>query len=327
MQFRTELSIKPSPTPISLERGILTLGSCFADVIGQRLLRNKAKVLVNPFGTVFNPLSTHSLLRRIITQDAVGLQEGLVGRQGQWFHYDFHSSFTSPQPEALIQQLENSIQETHIFLQKTRHLLLTWGTAYVYERQDSGRSVSNCHKVPQKQFNKRLLSVNEISQDLQETLDLLYSYFPAMQVVLTVSPVRHLKDTLELNSVSKSTLRLASHVVQEQNAHVTYFPAYELLLDDLRDYRFYGTDLLHPSPMAQDYIWDKFAGAYLAQDFTQFMQEWQQVQRDLAHRPFSPESPSHQKFLRQLLAKLETLASKVNVQKEIDLVRQQLLHS
>ncbi|AMM50081.1 hypothetical protein TH61_01295 [Rufibacter sp. DG15C] len=325
MQFRTELSVSQSPTPISLGHGILTLGSCFAEVIGQRLLGHKAKVLVNPFGTIFNPLSAHSLLRRIITQNVEGLQGGLLERQGQWFHYDFHSSFTSSQPEALLQLLEKAISDAHAFLQDTQHLLLTWGTAFVYERQDTGQSVSNCHKVPQKQFNKRLLSVTEITQDLQETLDLLYSHFPAMQVVLTVSPVRHLKDTLELNSVSKSTLRLASHILQEQNTQVSYFPAHELLLDDLRDYRFYSSDLLHPSTMAEEYIWDKFAAAYLAEDFTQFLQVWQQVQRDLAHRPFSPESASHQKFLHQLLTKLQSISSQVDVQKEIASVKSQLI--
>lgn len=323
MQFRTELTIPPTSAPISLGQGILTLGSCFAEVIGQQLRQNKATVLVNPFGTVFNPLSCHALLKRIITQETKELEQGLLERQGQWFHYDFHSSFTASQPEALLQQLEEAIRGAHAFLGHTQHLLLTWGTAFVYERQDTGHAVSNCHKVAQKQFTKRLLTVPEIERDLEDTLNLLQTRFPEIHVILTVSPVRHLKDTLPLNSVSKSTLRLAAHLAQEHKEAVSYFPAYELLLDDLRDYRFYSTDLLHPSQMAETYIWQKFVDTYLNAGFQQFIQEWQQIKQDLNHRPFAPESPSHQQFLQRLEAKLHHLSPRIDVTQELAQVRGQ----
>lgn len=324
MQFRTELNIPPAAAPISLGQGLLTLGSCFAEVIGQQLLQNKATVLVNPFGTVFNPLSCHALLKRIITQETKGLEQGLVERQGQWFHYDFHSSFTASQPDVLLLYLEEAIKVAHNCLQHTQHLLLTWGTAFVYERQDTGHPVSNCHKVPQKQFTKRLLTVPEIQDDLEDALNLLQTHFPGIHVILTVSPVRHLKDTLPLNSVSKSTLRVAAHFMQEQNEGVSYFPAYELLLDDLRDYRFYSADLLHPSEMAETYIWQKFVATYLDTEFQQFIQEWHQIKQDLNHRPFAPESPSHQKFLQKLEAKLHHLSPRIDVTQELAQVRGQL---
>jgi hypothetical protein len=143
-------------------------------------------------------------------------------------------------------------------------------------------------------------------------------------VILTVSPVRHLKDTLPLNSVSKSLLRVAAHLVTEEHPSCTYFPAYELLLDDLRDYRFYGEDLLHPSAMAENYIWEKFIQAYADQDFFNFIKRWTEIQRELAHRPFHPDSPAHQRFLRQLLQKLQNLAPEAEVQTEIETVQRQL---
>ncbi|QHL87109.1 hypothetical protein GU926_06565 [Nibribacter ruber] len=327
MQFRTELFPTLSPHPISLDQGVMTLGSCFSDGMGQQLQQYKGRALVNPFGTVFNPLSAHALLTRSITYNTQDLHTGLVEREGLWFHYDFHSSFSHSQAEGLLAQLTEAIEQTHRFLEKTRVLLLTWGTAFVYERLDTGQPVSNCHKILQKQFTKRLLTVEEILQSFQQMQQLLQASFPAVKTVLTVSPVRHAKDTLVLNSVSKSTLRLAAHVAQEQMEHVSYFPAYELLLDDLRDYRFYGSDLLHPSPIAEAYIWEKFAAAFLDQEFNQFIKTWQQIQRDLAHRPFQPESQSHQRFLHQLLAKLQSLAEKVDVQTEIEFVKSQIKNS
>jgi hypothetical protein len=324
MQFRTEIILKPAPIQLNRTQGIFTIGSCFAEVMGRRLEKVKAKTLVNPFGTVFNPLSLHKLLRAALQQDYSGLEAGLVEQNGQWYHYDFHSSFSHVQPEVLLLQLQAQIQAAHSFLSQAQALLITWGTAYVYERTDISTIVANCHKVPQRSFTKRLLSLQEIDEDTHQTLGLLQGTFPHLQVILTVSPVRHIKDTLPLNSVSKSLLRVSAHLAQEQHAQVSYFPAYELLLDDLRDYRFYGQDLIHPSEMAETYIWEKFITAYADQPFQKFMDHWQQVERDLAHKPFQPESEVHQKFLQQLLQRLQALAPEVDVQEEIATVQRQL---
>ncbi|AKQ46099.1 hypothetical protein TH63_11415 [Rufibacter radiotolerans] len=324
MQFRTEIMPPPAPFRVSRTKSIFTIGSCFAEVMGRRLEQVKANTLVNPFGTVFNPLSLHKLLRATLQQDLLGLEEGLVEKNGRWYHYDFHSSFSHAQPEELLQQLQDQIQKAHSFLAQAQAVLVTWGTAYVYERVDTGALVANCHKVPQRAFNKRLLTLAEMEEDTRQTLQLLQQTFPLIQVILTVSPVRHIKDTLPLNSVSKSLLRVAAHLAQEQHAHVSYFPAYELLLDDLRDYRFYGPDLIHPSEMAETYIWEKFIGAYADQSFLEFIVKWQQIQRDLAHRAFQPESEGHQLFLQQLLDRLQALALETDVQEEIATVQRQL---
>ncbi|WP_210463975.1 GSCFA domain-containing protein [Rufibacter roseolus] len=324
MQFRTEINVSPASQQLSRTQGIFTIGSCFAEVMGKRLQEAKANVLVNPFGTIFNPLSIHKLLRAVLEQDETNLAEGLVQQNGIWYHYDFHSSFSHPDFEVLLQMLREKLQEAHAFIKQSQAVMLTWGTAYVYERQDNGVLVANCHKVPQKAFTKRLLSLEEITEDTRQTLQLLKTHCPYIQVILTVSPVRHLKDTLPLNSVSKSLLRVAAHLAQEQHPYLTYFPAYELLLDDLRDYRFYADDLLHPTQMAESYIWEKFIQAYADDAFTQFLSRWAEVQRELGHKSFHPDSPAHQKFLQKLLQKLHKLAQEADVQAEIDTVQRQL---
>ncbi|MBC3541506.1 GSCFA domain-containing protein [Rufibacter sediminis] len=324
MQFRTELNVPTAPARFSRTKGIFTIGSCFAEVMGRKLHQVKANTLVNPFGTIFNPLSIHKLVRAVLEKDIHWLEEGLVEQGGIWFHYDFHSSFSHPQREVLLQTLQQKIEEAHTFLLQAQALMLTWGTAYVYERIETGVLVANCHKVPQKEFTKRLLTVEELVQDTRQTLDLLHAHCPSLQVIVTVSPVRHLKDTLPLNSVSKSLLRVAAHLAMEQHPRISYFPAYELLLDDLRDYRFYAPDLLHPSEMAEHYIWEKFIQSYADNAFTSFIERWTELQRELAHKPFHPESPAHQQFLQKLLQKLQELSLETDVQSEIDTVQRQL---
>ncbi|MBA9079001.1 MULTISPECIES: GSCFA domain-containing protein [Rufibacter] len=324
MQFRTEIHIPPAPIRFSRTKGIFTIGSCFAEVIGRKLRLVKANAQVNPFGTIFNPLSAHKLIRAAVTGDTAGLADGLVERQGLWFHHDFHSSYRHAEPEGLLQMLREALQEAGHFLKQAQALLLTWGTAYVYERNDNGTLVANCHKVPQRSFSRRLLTLEEITQDARQTLQLLQEHCPTLQVILTVSPVRHVKDTLVLNNVSKSILRLAAHLAQEQHPMISYFPAYELLLDDLRDYRFYGADLIHPSEMAETYIWEKFIDVYADQAFSHFLERWAEVQRDLTHRAFNPDSSAHQQFLQQLLQKLQAMALEANVHEEIATVQRQL---
>ncbi|WP_207435863.1 GSCFA domain-containing protein [Sabulibacter ruber] len=324
MLFRTELQVPAAPMLISRTGGIYTMGSCFAEVMGRKLEQVKAKVLVNPFGTIFNPLSIHKLLRAAITQEYAILEEGLVDQNGLWYHFDFHSSFSHQSKEVLLQTLKNQVDQAHQFLHQAETVMLTWGTSFVYERKDTGSLVANCHKVPQKAFYKRLLSLEEIVQDTRQTLQLLQSQFPKVQVILTVSPVRHIKDTLPLNSVSKSLLRVATHQALELHPHITYFPAYELLLDDLRDYRFYGPDLIHPSEMAEEYIWKKFIDSYADPYFKEFLPRWNEIQRELAHRPFQPDSPAHQQFLQRLLQKLQALATDTDVEAEIATVQRQL---
>ncbi len=295
---------------------MFTIGSCFSDVIGGRLAAHKVATQVNPFGTVFNPLAAAKLLRAAAGED-VDWQQHLVEARGRWQSYDLHASFGADSPAELGQRIEQTVREATDFLRTADVVVWTLGTAFSYRLRDTGELVNNLHKLPSERFEKELLSAEEIVTAVAETHALLRRLNPKIRLVLTVSPVRHLRDTLPLNAVSKSVLRVACHYLAELLPATTYFPAYELLLDDLRDYRFYGADMLHPSEVAEDYIWEKFTGAYFDESFRDFVFEWDAIQRSLAHRPLHEGAPEHRHFLEQTEARLQRLADVVNVRQEL----------
>jgi hypothetical protein len=322
MEFRTELTVSPSDKAITHKSRLLTVGSCFADEVGQKLADNKFQALVNPFGTIFNPLSLFELLEKSLSGEP--LRTMPVERDGLFFHYGLHSRYFAESPEAINQLVRRQMQQTADFLQapanSDKWLIITLGTAWIYALEESGVPVANCHKMPARLFHKRLLEVEEILAAFQK----LYVVLPDdWQIILTVSPVRHIKDTLPLNAVSKSVLRLAVHYLCEY-PQVSYFPAYELLLDDLRDYRFYAADMLHPSEQAIDYIFDKFASAYFRPSTLQLMQRWQKIRQGLAHRPLQANSASHRRFLEDLSQKLAEIALHLDVSEEIAELQERL---
>ena len=274
--FRTELPIAPATSQLPRTARVLTVGSCFADSIGLRLAANKVESLVNPFGTVFQPLALTKLLRAAAGED-VDWQQHLVEARGRWQSYDLHGSIGADSPVELLLIIQELVRRTGEFLRQADLMLLTLGTAWAYRLRETGELVSNCHKQSADLFVRELLTPDEIINNLAETHAYLRRINPELRFILTVSPVRHLKDTLPLNSVSKSVLRLATHIVSDLLPGVAYFPAYELLLDDLRDYRFYASDMLHPSEVAEDYIWEKFARTYFDADFGRFRKEWAAV--------------------------------------------------
>ena len=297
------------------------MGSCFADSIGSRLVANKVDTLVNPFGTVFQPLALTRLLRAAAGEE-VDWQQHLVEARGRWQSYDLHGSIGANSPVDLLQTIQEVVRQTGEFLRSADVVLLTLGTAWAYRLRETGELVNNCHKQPTDLFVRELLTPDEIINELAETHAYLRRSNPNLRFVLTVSPVRHLKDTLPLNAVSKSVLRVATHIVSDLLPGVAYFPAYELLLDDLRDYRFYAADMLHPSEVAEDYIWDKFARTYFDVDFGRFRKEWAAVRQLLRHRPLHPGAPEHRQFLSDTLEKLEQLSiRKVEVAAELNEVR------
>ena len=321
--FRTVLNAGVSTHTISLSDKILTLGSCFADAIGSRLIRSKVQTLANPFGVLYNPHSIHRLLQYAVFNEPVP-DHTFLKHHDIYLNYDFHSELSALQKEALQHTLCNMIGSTHHFLKDAQWLFITYGTAWVYERADTGEVVANCHKQPASQFQKSLLTHEQIIQSFDTIYKSLKEFNPYIRIILTVSPVRHIKDTLELNSVSKSILRVACHSLQETYNDVEYFPAYELQLDDLRDYRFYKADMIHPSHEAEDYIWEQFAFRYFDAPLKDFLDKWKTIQQALAHKPFHPTSDAHQKFLKDTLKKLEELKSRVNVDEEIAFVKAQL---
>lgn len=321
--FRTELNPDPSPNKITLETPVLTIGSCFADAIGNRLVENKLPALCNPFGVIFNPVSILRLLEFSLSK-TYPPPDSYDQRDEVFFNYFFHSALSTLDPNDLKDRIRNRIDEVHDFLSKCKWLVLSLGTAWVYQRIDNGEIVANCHKIPSHRFKKFLLSRKRILEDFERFYQLLRQFNPDIRIILTVSPVRHIRDSLELNQVSKATLRLVCHSAVQEYDRLIYFPSYELVLDDLRDYRFYGPDMIHPSVEAEEYIWQKFTQAYFDNQALEFLKLWKGIKSSLYHRPFHLTTTKHQEFLKKTLARLESLDYPVNVTQEIDHIKSQL---
>ncbi len=323
--LRTEITSKSTELKIGLSSQVLTIGSCFSEVIGNKLIENKLKTLSNPFGTVFNPLSISRLLRLVLGSEILD-KKLITENQGVWHHYDFHSSVWGKTKDELIANCKQKIEEVRLWLQQTDVLILTYGTAFAYflKEQDL-RLVSNCHKTPSSHFTKTLLDVPHIIDDFEATYHQLKAFNPNLNIVLTVSPVRHTKDTLELNQVSKSILKLAVYYLTERFKNLVYFPSYEIMLDDLRDYRFYKPDLIHPNELAEAYIYEKFEALFFEKELIDFIKNWKPVSMALRHRSQYEGTASHYKFLEDLLQKLLKLNSKVYLEDEILDVKNKLL--
>jgi hypothetical protein len=321
--FRTDVRISPSEHQIDLKTAVLTTGSCFAEVIGTRLKNSKFSVLSNPFGVIYNPLSIHKTLLKAIANEPPE-EHSYVESEGVFRNYDFHSSLSFPSREQLKSELLNTLGTVHYFLKKSKWLLVTYGTAWTYVRKDTNEIVANCHKIPAVNFDKQLLSINEIVLSFGEFHQMISKFHPEAKVILTVSPVRHLRDTLELNSVSKAILRTACHSIVNTYKGVEYFPSYEIMMDDLRDYRFYKRDMIHPNDLAEDYIWSKFTDRFMSGSTKHFMEEWTSIRQALDHRAFHPQSVAHQNFLRSTLTRLQSLSDQVNVEAEMNLLKNRL---
>ncbi len=303
--FRTELSVSPWPI-LSHDQSILTLGSCFAAHVGQRLLEFKWTGLNAPLGTLFHPLALEKLLRMAVKEE--DLDEALfVDHDGAFFHHDLHSSFYASSRKALQEMWQAQAKQLRGCLAKNPLVLVTLGTAFVHNLKDSAITVANCHKQASSIFQKRLLGWDEIRHSLRQISRLLPE---GSSIITSLSPVRHIRDSLTSNSLSKSLLRVTLQEWSEANAdRVHYFPAYEIMIDDLRDYRFYERDGIHPSAEAIDYIWGKFCEVYLKPEARNFIATWQPVRSALLHRPQRMDAPSYQQFLRNILLDIESMKS------------------
>ncbi len=323
--FTTPIQITPAGSKINLPSRILTIGSCFAQVIGQRLKDNKLAACVNPFGTVYNPLSVCKLIGYAAGQ-TMPAEDSYLERQGLNYHFDFHTGFSATSRPGLEAKIAETLDTIHAFLSSADWLMITLGTAFAYERTDNGQLVSNCHKMPARHFHKRLLTIEEITEHFDRMFNMLESFNPKLRFIVTLSPVRHLRDTLTDNSVSKASLRVAiAHLQQKYPDKVFYFPSYEIMMDELRDYRFYKADMIHPSEVAEDYIWQKFTETYMEEDTRRFLAEWASVRKALQHKAFHPASKEHQAFLRKTIARLQSLSKQTDVSEEIRYLEQQLL--
>lgn len=301
MKFRTEIAIIPSPNKIDQQQKIFSIGSCFATEMAHRLDRIGVATRLNPLGVVYNPLSVCSTLERVAEQCEVVAEE-LHQRDDVWFSYHTHGDFDSTNASEVVGRINDAISRGHTSLAEADWLIITLGTAWVYEHK--GEVVANCHKMPAGEFVRRRLSVEEVVGALTKVAD----RFADKRIILTISPIRHLSDGLEGNSLSKAVLRVAASEVASARANVSYFPAYEILLDDLRDYRFYAADMTHPAEVAVEYVWERFAECYLSSEARAMGEKFASVAGGLTHRPLHPESAEWSKFKARMLERAKQLA-------------------
>ena len=322
MRWSIDFPIPASPFPISHSSKVLSLGSCFAQTIGSKMQAAKFKVLVNPFGTLFHPLNLVDLLKQAIPATPMN-SAGIVEREGVFVHYGAHSDVKGGSRAELEDNYTRQMLALHHSLKEATHLVLTLGTAWIYQHKEFGR-VANCHKQPAALFEKKLSSLEELEKGLRPVLKLLTEQNPNLKIILTLSPVRHTKEGIAENQLSKSLLRVLCAQLEQQLEAVTYFPAYEILVDELRDYRFYKSDLVHPSEEAENYIWEKWQQFSFNLETQQKVAEIQKIQLELAHRSFNPDSEAHRKFLQNLLGKLERMQGEVDFSEEIQDVKSRL---
>ena len=321
MNFRTQVVLPERATEIRHSERIMLFGSCFAENIGNLLVENKFSCDVNPFGILYNPLSVSQALRQILSGKRYE-ESDLFYSGGFWHSWMHHSDFSAPSPEEGLALINTRLAKANEELVKTNWLVVTFGTSYVYVHQETQKVVGNCHKQPEKTFKRFRLNVSTIVEEWQDVLSMLRERNPDLKVLFTVSPIRHEKDGMHGNQLSKATLLLAIDEICRLCPECHYFPSYEILLDELRDYRFYADDMLHPSRMAVEYIWECFSKCYFSAETKAVMKEWQEVRRGLEHKPYHPESEAYRTFLSQIVLKIARMKEKfpyLEVQKEVEI--------
>ena len=321
--FRLPIAPKALPITLDYNSNILALGSCFASHMGSRLKALKFNAQVNPFGTLFHPLSILKLIRWSLEEQEPSEEHYLEWKE-LCFHYDLHSDHYAANRSELKQQLIVLLEECRAFLKKTNLLLLTFGTAFIYRLKSSKATVANCHKQPAALFEKELSSIDVLAKEFAACYRLLKIHQPSLKIILTVSPVRHIKDGIEENTLSKATLHLLRNELCKGFDDVYYFPAYEMMMDDLRDYRFYNQDMLHPNTTAIDYIWEHFLSMLMDEQTKALIKKVVQIQQAIAHRPLHPKSKDHSIFLEKTLVKINALQGKLDFQDEYRDIQQKL---
>lgn len=311
MKFRTEVDIDSSEKKIGTGDRIFSIGSCFASEISELLGKGQLQVLNNPFGTVFNPFSINNAVKKL-HDAAFYTQDDLISYDGKFISLDHHTSFDAPYAHLALDKINTKIEAGNTFLHRSSFILITYGTSFIYEFLPKNKLVANCHKIPGKFFEKRLLSHSEIVSSIRQTIDNLKDICPeSVQILFTVSPVRHTKDGMSENMLSKSKLIAALHEVLAEFEQCTYLPVFEIMMDDLRDYRFYKEDMIHPTAQAVNYIFEKFGNAYFSEETMDFVEENFRISQALNHKPADEKDEKHQMFLKSLQERIARQQAKV----------------
>ncbi len=325
--FRTLVNAKDFPFKITFKSNIMLLGSCFAENIGSMLKERKFIALINPFGTLYNPTSVSIVLNRINEGNKYNADElGYYAKK--WFSFHHHTLFSDENKEECLSRINNSLVTAHNFYRKVDYLILTFGTARVYYYIKTGEAVANCHKIPSGEFESRMLTIEEIVELWASVIRSQISSNPQLKIILTVSPVRHWKDGATGNQVSKATLIIAMNKLAEMfEGCVFYFPAYEIMMDDLRDYRFYADDMLHPSNLAVNYIWEQFKQAAIDPAAISLSVEIEKVMKAMNHKPFKRMSKEYNLFIESTIKKIEEIIridGSIDFSEELDILAKQL---
>jgi hypothetical protein len=298
MKLQTQIPLSPEKhNQIDYHSKVAMFGSCFVNNIGKKFNYFKFQNFQNPFGILFHPLAIEKVITNVINKKLY-TESHVFFNNEQWHCFDAHSELSNSSKEDLILDLNNAVKETKNYLEHTSHIIITLGTAWQYRHIESDKIVANCHKIAQKKFTKELLSVDAISESLQAIIALIKSVNPKVSIIFTVSPVRHIKDGFVENTQSKAHLLAAIHQVIDPRKQHFYFPSYEIMMDELRDYRFYKEDMLHPNQAAVNYIWERFKSVWISESSQDIMLKVEDIQKALAHKPFNESSEAHQQFLK-----------------------------
>lgn len=314
MDFHAEFFPRPFPAKINHRHKLMLVGSCFTEQIGNKLAQHKFNVIENPNGILFNPVSISNAVKSYV-EEKLYHDEDLFYNNELWGSWQHHTRFSSIDKQVSLERINNSQRKAAAFIKEADWILLTLGSAFVYEDRGVANSgnyenvVANCHKVPTDKFNRRLLTAEEVKEVLLQMMQEVKKHNPGLNFIFTISPVRHLREGFIENNRSKATLIQAVHALTN-DVDVFYFPAYELVIDDLRDYRFYAEDMVHPNYAATNYVWEKFNAACIDEPSQQLMKEISLVTAAFNHKPFNPASGQHRKFLDQSLGRIKAITEK-----------------
>jgi len=312
LKLRTEIKLRTQQqNQIDYTSKILLLGSCFSENIGSKLTYYKFDTLINPFGVLFTPTAIEKVIQDAISQKKYDVKD-LVLQNGLYHSLHHHSDISDINAEQVLNNIDQAQKSCLEQLKTATHIILTLGTSWIYQYCKTEELVANCHKIPQAEFTKKLLSISEIENSLQEIIKKIRKVNLNAQIIFTLSPVRHTKDGVVENSLSKAQLLSAVHKIRE-NHHVTYFGSYEIMMDDLRDYRFYESDLIHPNTTAINYIWEQFSNVWIIEKAKSYFKRIASVQQSKLHKPFHQNSEAHQQFLDKLAVKQTALEQELHV--------------
>ena len=307
--FRTIVQTEPSQHKINYHSPVLFMGSCFTENIGDKMKELKFPTLVNPFGVLYNPVSVRNAIEILIDQKEF-TESDLNLFNDLWYSFYHDSEFSDPDKQQCLNKINSSTQIASKQIRNANYLIITFGTAWVYKFLKNGQLVSNCHKIPAKEFERYKLQTEAIFIEWSNLINRLNQLNKNLKIIFTVSPVRHWKDGAIQNQLSKSTLILAIHQLVSKFDNVSYFPAYEIMMDDLRDYRFYADDMLHPSQVAIDYIWDLFGNTYFEKETEEIIQQVEKIIRAKNHRPLNKDTSAHKKFIKSQIQLIKDLNKK-----------------